>query len=460
MRLRRTQAPTHSSTALLKSAYSLALNVVLTSALGLGFWVVAARIFPSATVGRDAALVAAMTTLSAICQLNLGTAIPRFLPIVRHRPERVVWISYLLTGVVSVLGATAFVLVAPAASHSYRFLSARPALGLLFVASVVVWGVFALEDAVLTATRRAVWVPLENAIFGVLKIAALPVMLTMASATPVFIAWNAPVVALVIPVNLFIFLRVLRKPIAPAGGLTPVERFGLRGLLRFLATDYAASIFMQTSTGLLPVLVVALLGGRSGAYFYMPFSLIVAFDTLFFLVMQPLTVEGALAEARVPELAREIVRHFGWLLIVGIILLAAGASQILALYGPAYARHGAPLLRWIALASLFRAITGMYMAICRVEGRASRILATQAATFVLVVVLVAALAPSHGVAGVGVAWLVANAVVAGGTVWYVIGVLRRPSQDTSEPVQPGTQAPAPPALPPTMPELPSGGPLA
>lgn len=460
-RPRRTQTSTRPSTALLKSAYSLALNVVLTAALGLGFWVVAARIFPSVTVGRDSALVAAMTTLSAICQLNLVIAIPRFLPIVRDRPQRVVWVSYLLTGVVSVLGATAFVLVAPAVSHSYSFLSTQPTLGLLFVASVVVWGVFAIEDAVLTAARRAVWVPVENGIFGVLKIAALPVTLAMASKIPVFVAWNVPVVALVIPVNLFIFLRVLRKPIAPAGGLTPIERFGLRGLVRFLAMDYAASIFTVASAGLLPVLVVALLGGRAGAYFYMPFALVVAFDTLFVLVMQPLTVEGALAEARLPELAREIVRHFGWLLVVGIVLLAGGASRILALYGPAYARHGAPVLRWIALASLFRAITGMYMAICRVEGRALRILATQAATFVLVVVLVAVLAPSHGLVGVGVAWLVANTVVAGGTVWRVIGVLRRPSQGTPGPAQPGSQAPATPALPPTSPpELRSGGPLA
>ncbi|MBV9818800.1 MAG: hypothetical protein JOZ07_10675 [Solirubrobacterales bacterium] len=459
-RLRRAQTRTHPSTTLLRSAYSLALNVILTSGLGLGFWVLAARIFPSATVGRDSALVAAMMTLSAICQLNLLSALPRFLPIVRHRPERVVWGSYLLTGVVSVLGATAFVLIAPAASHSYRFLSARPALGLLFVASVVVWGVFALQDAVLTAARRAVWVPVENAIFGVLKIAALPVTLALASATPVFVAWNVPVVALVIPVNLFIFLRVLRTPLAAPGGLTPIERFGLRGLVRFLAADYAASVLMQAACGLLPVLVVALLGARSGAYFYMPFTLIVALDTMFAGVLQPLTVEGALAEARLPELAREIVRHFGWLAVFAVVVLAGGASRILALYGPEYARHGAPVLRMIALASLFRAITGTYMAICRVEGRAGRILATQVVTFVLVVALVAVLAPSHGLQGVGVAWLVANAVVTGGTIWHVIAVLRRPSRDAPEAAPPATVPPAAsPLPPPPAPEVPGGGTL-
>jgi O-antigen/teichoic acid export membrane protein len=435
-RRQRADRPARESTPLLRSAYSLALNVILTSALGLGFWIVAARIFPSSTVGRDAALVAAMATLSAICQLNLASAIPRFLPIVRDRPERVVWGCYLLTGIVSVLGSIAFVLIAPAVSHGYRFLSTKPALALLFVASVVVWGVFSLEDAVLTAARRAVWVPVENAIFGVLKIAALPVMLSLASGHPVFIAWNAPVLALVIPVNLFIFLRVLRKPIATSGMRSPIERFGLRGLLGFLAQDYIAFIFTTAAAGLLPVLVVALLGGSSGAYFYMPFALIAAFDALFSLVVQPITVEGALDEARLPELTRDIVRHFGWVLVVGIILLAAGASEILSLYGPSYARAGAPVLRLLALASLFRAITALYMAICRVEGRASRILVTQVITFVVLVALVAVLAPSHGLVGVAAAWLVASAVVAAGTVWHVIAVLRRPSQDTARPTHP------------------------
>jgi O-antigen/teichoic acid export membrane protein len=414
----------HDSTPLLKSAYSLALNVILTSALGLGFWIMAARIFPSSTVGRDAALVSAMMTLSAICQLNLGDALARFLPIVRHRPDRVVWGSYLLTGAVSIIGAIAFIFIAPAVSHSYRFLTAQPALAVLFAAAVVVWGVFTLEDAILTAARRAVWVPVENTIFGVLKIAALPVMLSMASGHPVFIAWVVPVVALVIPVNLFIFLRVLREPIVTSGTQSPIERFGLRGLVGFLAQDYVAFVCTQLGSGLLPILVVALLGGSAGAYFYMPFVLVVVFDNLFLYVLQPLTVEGALAEPRLPELSRVIVRHFGWVLVAGIVVLVSGASLILALYGGSYAHHGAAVLRLLALASLFRAVTALFVAMCRVEGRATRILSTQAATLALLILLVAVLAPSDGLVGVGVAWLVTSVVVAAANVGHVVKVLR------------------------------------
>ena len=38
--------------------------------------------------------------------------------------------------------------------------------------------------------------------------------------------------------------------------------------------------------------------------------------------------------------------------------------------------------------------------------------------------LVAVLAPADGLVGVAVAWLVTSIVVAGGTVWHVVAVLR------------------------------------
>ena len=75
--------PRHISEPLYRSAYSLMVNTALNAIRGLGFWIVAARLFPPEEVGRDSVLVATMVTLSSIRQLNLGNAIPRFLPQVR-----------------------------------------------------------------------------------------------------------------------------------------------------------------------------------------------------------------------------------------------------------------------------------------------------------------------------------------------------------------------------------------
>ena len=65
---------------LFRAAYSLMANSVITAALGIAYWAVAARVVPSSDLGQDGALITAMITLSTICQLNLSNAVARFLP--------------------------------------------------------------------------------------------------------------------------------------------------------------------------------------------------------------------------------------------------------------------------------------------------------------------------------------------------------------------------------------------
>jgi peptidoglycan/LPS O-acetylase OafA/YrhL/O-antigen/teichoic acid export membrane protein len=411
---------------LLRSAYSLILNVVVTSVLGLGFWIVAARMFAPSTVGRDGALVSAMILVSTICAMNLGSGILRFLPISKLDPRRVVLGAYAATILVSAVGATGFVIVAPRVSDGFSFLAHDTTLAAVYVLAVTAWGVFALQDSVLTALRRAPWIPLENAVFGVLKIAALPILLVAGSLHAVFIAWVIPVVLLLLPVNYLIFSRAIPGRPDVSDEPSPIERFGRRGLARFLANDYLATIFIQASTTLLPVLVVALLGSSQGAYFYIPFTIISAFDLLFINVASSMTVEASIASDRLSELARSTVRRFGGVLAVGVLLLVLGAGLILLPFGPAYADGGASLLRLLACASVFRAVIGLYSAICRVQGRAGRVLGVQATVFALLIVLTPMLGRSHGLEGVGMAWLVANALVACAVAQMAIGLLRQP----------------------------------
>ncbi len=395
---------------LLRSAYSLILNVVLTSGLGVLFWVVAARMFPAAEVGRDSALLSAMLLLSAVCQLNLSSGLLRFLPIIKLNPVKAVLGSYGLAGVASALGATAFVLIAPRLSASYQFLSHDPTLAIIYVGGTTSWGVFVLQDSVLTAMRRTHWVPLENGVFGVLKIVALPLLLAAGSLHAVFVAWVIPMVMLVVPVNYAIFKRFMPALTAAKGQLSPVERFGWRGLMRFLAADSVATIFIQAGSSLVPVLVVAILGSSLGAYFYVPFTIITAFDSLFLSVTVSMTVEASRANDRLAELARTTVRRFGGPFAAGVVVLVAGAGLILLPYGAAYAHAGAPVLRLLAAASVFRAVSNLYSAICRVQGRAGRVMALQAALFVMTVGLTLGLASHRGLTGVGIAWLCANGI--------------------------------------------------
>jgi|tagenome__1003787_1003787.scaffolds.fasta_scaffold20977441_1 O-antigen/teichoic acid export membrane protein len=410
---------------LLRSAYSLMLNVILTSALGVVFWILAARIFPSDVVGRDSALVSAMVTIYTLCSLNLSAGMLRFLPVVRIDPKRVVLLGYGATAAVSGVGALLFAAAAPAVSHEFDFLHQQPLLLALFVAAVAVWGVFTLQDAVLTALRKAPWVPAENALFGVLKIAALPLLLVGAISHAVFVAWVIPMVILVVPINYLIFWRVMPNRTLRPGELSPIERFGRRGLYRFMAQDYLGSIFFQAASTAMPIVVVALLGSTKGAYFYMPFMIVSAFDLMFLNIASSLTVEGAVDESRLPVLAWTLVKRFRWLILTGVAVFIVGASLLLLPFGGQYGQHGAPVLRLLALASVARAVVALYGAISRVEGHAGRIMLMQGSTLVLIIAASAILSHAAGLTGIGLAWLLANGVVAAFAAPHVIRIVRR-----------------------------------
>ena len=68
-----------------------------------------------------------------------------------------------------------------------------------FALAVAGWGVFTLQDSVLTALRGVFWVPVENALFGMIKIALLVALAGALPSLGIFISWNLAVIAALIP---------------------------------------------------------------------------------------------------------------------------------------------------------------------------------------------------------------------------------------------------------------------
>ena len=410
---------------MLRAGYSLITNVMITALLGFGFWVAAARLFPSETVGRDTVLVSAMLTLSAMCQLNLTTVMLRFLPVTRIAVGRFIVACYAVVVILSVLAGSAFVILAPSLSTRLAFLHDQPWVGAAFVGAVVVWGIFSLQDAVLTALRRTAWVPIENGLFGAMKIAMLPVLLVAGATHAVFLAWAIAMALLIIPVNALIFRAAVPNRPARPDVPSPVERFGKRGLARFSLHDLGGTLFGHASSTMLPVLIVAFVGAAESAYFYMPFMVVATFDLMFLNVAAALTVEGAATERRIAGLTRLTARRFAPLLFAGVAVVLLAAPALLAVFGPSYSESGTVVLRLLVCASVFRAATALYSAVCRVEGRGSRVLAIQGSTFALVIALTIALGPAHGIEGVATAWLLANGIVAAAIAPWLIDIFRR-----------------------------------
>jgi hypothetical protein len=396
-----------------------------TSALGVVFWAGASRLYSPQELGEDAALVSAMILLSTVSQLNLGMGITRLLPQVQLRRWRPVLAAYALTALVGSVLTGAFLAVVPRLFGGFAFLAHDPTLGLALLGAVVLFNIFALQDAVLTAARWAVAIPVENGLFGLLKIALMVSLAGTLVGHGVFLAWAAAMAILLVPVNGLIFAKVLPSTGGRVGPLPTVVPLTERALVtRYLATDYLAALLSQGSNSLLPLLVVAVLGRAENAYFYVSFLIVGAVLALAQSLSTSLVVEGAHDEANLVALARRSVARYATFIAPGVALAVVGAPLLLRPFGSAYVTNGTVLLRLLLAATVPNAVIVLYLGVERVRARVSRVLTTEAALLVLVSTGAVVGMRSHGLTGLGVAWLAAQAgvaVVVAPRLWRIIG---------------------------------------
>ncbi len=396
------------------TASALMANTGITSVLGMVFWAVASRTYTPRQLGESAALISAMMLLSVVSQLNLAMGISRLLPQVSRQRWRPVAAAYGVTAGVAVMVTAGFVIVAPRVSSGFAFLGHEPLLAVALVVAVVLWNVFALQDAVLTAARWAVAIPIENGLFGVLKIGLMVWLAHGLAGQGIFVAWLLAMAVMLVPVNGLIFWKVLpSRPQPGAGPRATVLPITDRGrVTRYLAIDYVASLLYQGYTSLLPLLVVAVLGREANAYFYIAFVIAGAVRAVAESMSTSLVVEGARDELALSSLARRSVLRYVMLAAPGIAMLVIGASLLLRPFGSSYVDEGSALLRLLLIAALPQAMVTIYLGVERVRANVSRVLAVEAAVVVLATAGSVIGMGWLGLKGVGLAWLVAQSIVA------------------------------------------------
>ena len=185
---------------LYRNGYALIASSAVTSALGLVYWTVAARLYDARAIGVSAALIAAVTLLANLAQLNLKSALNRFLPTAGAGAGRLVLSAYALAVAVAMVTGAVFLAGLPVWSPELAWLLDRPALALWFVAATVTWTIFVLQDGALAGLRQALWVPAENATFAVAKILLLLALAATMPTLGVFVSWTAPILVLIVPV--------------------------------------------------------------------------------------------------------------------------------------------------------------------------------------------------------------------------------------------------------------------
>jgi len=395
---------------LFRNGYALIIGSAATSGLGFVYWVLAARFYSSEMVGLNSAVLSAMLLLSGISQLSLNSVLVRFVPLAGRSTSRLIIYSYLVSAVMAAVTSIIFISGLNVWAPALKFIGASRDWQVLFVLATIVWGIFALQDSALTGLRQALWIPLENTTFAIVKIALLIALAWSFQAAGIFASWNVPVLLSLIPINLLIFKWLIPRHVrATSEQATPIRR-GL--IIRFVGGNYLGSLFFLASTTLLPIMVTNLSGASANAYFYPPWMIVTALQLVAVNLSTSLTVEAAINRTKLSAYGRRILVQTARLVVPLVIFVLLGAPLILQVFGSAYAAEGSALLRWLALGTLPNILITLYISLARVENRSGIIMLVQGTLSVLILGLSYSWLPTLGITGVGIAWLASQTIIA------------------------------------------------
>ncbi len=409
---------------MLRNGYLLALTAMVTAVLGVAYWAIAARLSSPEEVGQSAAVITALTLIANLAGFNLRGSFGYLVPRLGPGARRLVMRCYVLTtGVATTLGLVLLSTVTAGGWPSLGFLLEDPLLLVLLPVAAPLFVLFVIQDGVLIASRRARWVLVENLVFALGKLLALVVLLAVGVRHGIAYSWIGATAVIVPAITLVIFARVL-----PAGA--PEDRGDRPAAVevrRFVGLMYVGALVGELMMGLLPLVVLGVLGPEASGLFYVPWTIAVTVDLVSHSMGASLTVESALDPSRLGRHLRSVVRRLAVLLGAGGLVGLLVAPLVLRVYGPEYAGEAVLLLRLLILGAVLRAVVVITQSAARARGRSSLILLTNTVTCVLVLGLSGALLPTLGIEAAGWAWLAGNAVVAAGCLPSLVSMARVPA---------------------------------
>lgn len=391
-----------------RNAYALMLSTGVSAALGLGFWLVAARYYTKEAVGEGSAAIAAMRLLASITATTMIGAVVRYVPRAGRATGPLVWRAYALSSLVVCLAAVAFLLTLDLWGPSYAPLGGLTA-GLLFTAACVGWALLTLQDGVLTGLRKAVWVPVGNAVFSIGKLLLLAVFATALPVLGIFVSWAAAIALSVLPLGWLIFGSLIPRQAAADHDREPLR---LREIGRFLAGDSVGSLFSLAMINLLPVMVAVRFDAAHNGFFYIAYTVGGTMEFMAINMASSLTAHASHSPESLAGGVRGALRRMAVLLVPVVLFLVVFAPQILAPFGEDYAAHGPTVLRLLAAAALPRVVVELYIGVLRVQGRTGVLAALQGTMCALVLGSAALLLGPTGISGAGLAMLLSMSLMA------------------------------------------------
>jgi O-antigen/teichoic acid export membrane protein len=396
------------SNSLIRNALQLMSTTAVTAGLGYAFWLVAARLVTPEELGLGAAITSVATAVSVSVHLGGGMLLVERLP--RHEGTPGWWsrlVALSTVEVVATLVVAAAVVVALDDDGEFTRALSTPGSVALFLLGTCAWtGVNVLSYAFISLRRSGRGLLLHLAVSSV-KLLALCLPAFSGRGGSVFTSWVLGATA-----------GVLAGFLLLPWWWGRATRQGLIGSRPTVRRDVAASFFWHHLTScsgvlvplLLPVIVVLRISTADNAYFFTTWMVGGVFLTVSQSVSSSLFAEGSWSATEIRRKMLVALRLTAVILVVPVVVVLAAGGEILRVFGPGFAERGHLLLLTLVLAAVPDGLTSLAVAVLRVYRRVRTAAYLNLAMLVLTLAGAWLLLPRIGIAGAGLAFLIAQSL--------------------------------------------------
>ena len=387
---------------MLRNTLFLIMSTGLQAALGFAFWIVVARLFNTADVGRGSSLISAIGLIAFFALLGLNSAVVRYLPTAKD-PNSLITATVLLVGGFGALVAGIYIFATPIFAPKIAFVAHQPLLALGFVLLAAATAVNLLTDSVFIASRKASYTALtDGGIGGVAKI-GFSVALAGTGAYGVFSASAGGFAAAALASLILMATAVHWRPSLKS----PVQI--LKPLIKFSFANYAGNAMGMLPTLVVPLIILDRLGPSSAAYYFVAFQLANLLYAAGGAIEQTFLAEGSQADADWRNMLRRSLRLLVALFIPMCLVVVVGAHWALLAFGVKYSQFGTPSLMLLAAAAVPIGANDWLQTVLRLAGALRAIVWSGVTCAISVCALAWFLAP-FGLTALSASWLIGSAL--------------------------------------------------
>ena len=385
---------------LVENSFFLILTTVLGAGSGFFFWLIVARLYPTAEVGRASSLLSSVALLSYFSLFGFNSALIRYLPTSRNRAaETSTAMSTVAAG--SIVVTLGYAVAGPWLAHELGFIR-DSALHLgLFVLLATGAAINLITDSIFVAARATRANLLINGVLMSAAKLALPALAVAYGAFGIFAA-SGVASTLAAVVSILVIRRHLRIPVRAA-----VSWSSLRSMLSYSLSSYLSGTLNLIPQIALPIIVLHQLGPVVAAVYFIAFQIANLVSSASYAIGESLFAEGSHDAGNLRRIA---VRSAGLMLAVtgvAVLVVIALAKPILQLFGSDYAGTGRTALILFTTSALTVAFNTWSSFLLKVTRQVGALIVSNV-VFVLVVIGVAIVKTPDGLSWAAIAWGMGN----------------------------------------------------